>query len=152
MSFDPKNPLARLATETARAHKGLLDYAELMEARSLLALSERTGVPLPTAKRWSGQHDWQERVEAYDAILANRRTAEAEKKYLKEIEEHRTKYYSLGQELAEAAVQMLRELVANKDNINYTSASLKHIADALKMSSLLEAHSLGIEALLDERK
>ena len=84
----------RITGETAKAHKGFVDYCEMGAGRSLLKLhrryTERALEPvtlhLRTLKRWSTEHNWQARVAEYERRAAEQREQERQRQRI-EIEQ-----------------------------------------------------------------
>lgn len=73
--WDGEEPLKRIDSETASAHKALLDYAHMGHIRSLRKLAEKyqdeENPPtkhVMTLTDWSRKHAWQDRVHRFDDI------------------------------------------------------------------------------------
>ncbi len=111
----PDDPLARLPDEPEHAHRALIDYEAMGDARTLDALAARyqcaTEAP-PTKRRktlaeWSGRWNWQERVAlAYDARAARERAAR-EAVWAERREVVRTQSWDVANKILARALELL---------------------------------------------
>lgn len=113
----PDDPLARLPDEPEHAHRALLDYEAMGDARTLDALAtiyRGRSEPVPTRqsstlKKWSGQWNWQERVAAaYDARVARERAAR-EAVWAERREIVRDQSWALADKIRERAQELLEQ-------------------------------------------
>lgn len=111
------DPLARLPEEPEHAHRALLDYEAMGDARTLDALAAiyrgRTEtVPTrqsSTLKKWSGQWNWQERLAAaYDARVARERAAR-EAVWAQRREQVRDQSWELADKIRARAQELLEQ-------------------------------------------
>jgi hypothetical protein len=161
-------PPERRDSDTPRSYAALCDYAALGPSRSIDKLlqmynSSVTETPPPTKHRgtlglWSGTHDWQARVAAYDsAIIAETETARAAIRAARraELEEQD---WTTGSDLRRACEALLMEMprflrhaeteiTQNGELVKVITLALKagpgELARALKLASELQRLSVG---------
>jgi hypothetical protein len=149
----------RRDSDTPKAYAALLDYAAMGPARSLDTLCERyrSGAdPAPPTRRltslkdWSRQHDWQQRVQAYDDALALEASDRHTARYIADLEAHRKRASDAGEAIYITATKLLRRMNNELEELEITPATLGVLLRAYTIGLDLEAHALGIDQLLPE--
>jgi hypothetical protein len=143
--------IERLPNETSKAYLAFAEYAALGSGRSFAALARskgKNGAYVGQLERWSSAYNWQLRVAEYDKHLAQQTLDVAANAYREELEENRIRYKKTGEELHQAAKELLEELLKRKRTIDYTPTLLSGIVRAFEVAANLEAHALGLDKLL----
>lgn len=113
--------------ETAKAYAAFVEYCALGPARSLSKLSESNqqyAKSIPLLKRWSSEHNWQERVKQYDA----ERAEEKRLKHDAEIEEMNQRHAEMGMTQQERALEQIKKLMAAKSFGSMAAVQLLKLA------------------------
>lgn len=153
-TYNPTSPLDRIEGETSRAHAALVAYANLGPDRSLEKCRQSIGKTragyVTVLEGWSRTYHWQERVNAYDTLLAQQALEEAADDYKARMIEHQRRYDDAGQALYGVALELLESFRAElrEGNIALTPAALTAIMRALETANALEAHALSLDRLL----
>lgn len=150
MSEQPDNPLERLSGESAQAHEAFTLYVNMGADRSTAKVAQRLSKSKTLINRWSGHHKWQERVRAYDAMLAYAAAQQATERYLADLEEHRDRYRQTGRELHAVARSLLGRVATamQQNELPLNGATLNTLVRCFQASVNLEAHSLSLDRLL----
>jgi hypothetical protein len=149
--------VARQENDTPKSYAALCDYIAMGGARSLDTLAERyrSGAdPAPPTRRltslkdWSRAQDWQARARAYDDSLAQEASAAHTAAYIASLEAHRKRAQDAGEGVYIVAAKLLQRMNKELDTLEITPATLGVLLRAFTTALDLEAHALGVDALL----
>lgn len=169
----PTIEIPRHPEESARAYQARVEYVTMGTGRSLDKLIARvrsgdiSGIPTRrnTLADWSTKYGWGDSARQYDDTLQSVRVQTASEQYLKDLEEHRTRYQKAGQDLFGIAVGLLAqcgrairgERIIGKDGKEYfipqmelTPTTLATATRSLVIAADLEAHALRLSELLPQ--
>jgi hypothetical protein len=149
--------IERHEDDTPKSYAALCDYAALGPSRSidkLLQFYTSSGIAKPPTKHraslgvWSSQHDWQARARAYDDMLALEASAAHTAQYIASLEAHRKRAQDAGEGVYIVAAKLLQRRTTELDTVEITPATLGVLLRAFQTALDLEAHALGVDALL----
>jgi len=75
-SAEERNEWERGEGETAKAYDAFREYRDLGSSRSLAKAAERVGKSGRLVKKWSRNHSWPARAQAYDEYMEKKRQGE----------------------------------------------------------------------------
>lgn len=140
MTASSDNPSQKPPRETPLAAAAFHEYAEMGmkpgSRRSLAKLAEVLGKPrgyVGQLERWSATFDWQRRVKAFDAAIAEDRRLKREA----DLDEMNARHATLAREQAEKAIAQIEKLIDTKNFGSQASVQL------LKLSIDLERLARG---------
>ncbi len=140
----------RRATETSQAYDAACEYFSMGVARSLRDVARKLHKSSTIMGRWSRQHDWVERAKEYDAAVRADEAQERTRRYLADLEDHRTRYQQAGKALYGTSGKLLQQLnrAIEAGEMEMTPAALGVLVRAFTASGDMEAHALSLDELL----
>lgn len=142
-SFPPQLP-----NESSQAYEAACLYFGMGADRSQEAVSDKLAKSRQLLSRWSAQHNWIERARQYDADVAEDIAAEHTRRYLADLEDHKTRYAQAGKVLFALAQKLARRFNDEIDGLEITPNTLAVLNRTYQVAGDLEAHALGVEQLL----
>jgi hypothetical protein len=143
--------IARQEDDTPKSYAALLDYFALGVGRSLEKYRHATGRSpgfLRQLERWSAEHAWAARCQAADDMLALEASAAHTAAYIASLEAHRKRAQDAGEGVYIVAAKLLQRMNKELDTLEITPATLGVLLRAFQCALDLEAHALGVDALL----
>jgi hypothetical protein len=83
-----RQPYERLESESAKAFEAFSKYRDMGIERSLRKVAQELSKSETIIKRWSGQHDWVERVKSFDAEMDRKALIQEEKNRKDMVKRH----------------------------------------------------------------
>lgn len=114
--------------ETPRAAAAFEEYCAFGPSRSLRKLADKTGTKLAQLGEWSREHQWQERVKAYDA----ERIEERRRKQEAEIEKMNERHAMIGTTQQAKAIKQIEALIEAKSFGSMAAVQLLKLATDLE--------------------
>lgn len=156
---------SQLPNESAKAYEAACAYFGMGADRSQEAVSKKLSKSRQIIGRWSAFYDWVERAKIYDQAMQQEVASEHTRRYLADLEDHRSRYASTGKELHEVALELLRafqqsikgKVIKGEDGKTYTIPkieltpnTLAVITRAMTTAGDLEAHALGLDQIMPQ--
>jgi hypothetical protein len=138
----------QLPSESPQAYQAACAYFGMGVDRSVTAVAQELHKSRPLMGRWSSQHDWVNRAAEYDAAVQEDIAQERTKRYLADLEDHRTRYQMAGRLLYQVAGKMLKRMDKEVDTLELTPAALGILLRGLTTAGDLEAHALNLDAIM----
>lgn len=107
MSGTARRPWERRKGETARAFEGFQAYRDMGSERGLRKVAEKIGTHQRSVERWSSQHDWVARAEAWDRHLDRKKR----EKMVEEVEKMAERHAKRAQLNIEAVSQISQAII-----------------------------------------
>ncbi len=142
---------AQLPSETSKAYAAFADYCGMGADRSFDKLRQSYSRPTSYIRQlatWSSLYTWQDRVKEYDGAVQEDIAAERTKRYLADLDDHRTRYQQAGRALYNVAAKMLHRLGKEVEDLELTPAALGILLRAFTTAADLEAHALNLDELM----
>ncbi len=141
---------ARLHEESTPAYQAACAYFGMGAERSQGVVGRKLGKSRQLMNRWSAQHGWVKRAAEYDQAVQDDIATERTRRYLAELEAHRTRYQTAGKSLYTVAAKMLTRLHELVDNheLEMTPTVLGILLRAFTTAGDMEAHALNLDELL----
>jgi hypothetical protein len=140
--------LPRIEGESARAYAARVEYVTMGAGRSLETIGQKLGKSKALMERWSSQYGWVDSARQYDEQVAYLTVQESADKYRADLEEHRKRASEAGKALYAVAGKLLQRMNAQAATLELNANSLAIIKGALQTALDLEAHALGVDAVL----
>lgn len=138
----------QLPDESAPAYQAACEYFSMGAQRAQEDVAKKLSKSRQLMGRWSTQHNWVERAREYDADVQEDIAQEHTKRYLADLEDHRTRYQQAGKMLYTVAGKMLQRMNKEVDNLELTPAALGILLRAFTTAGDMEAHALNLDSLL----
>lgn len=153
-------PWSRQSYDTRKSFEAFCIYCDMpADERSLRKLAEETGRSgTAWLENWSSEHNWQERVAAYDAYRKKKARERREEEYEEQLSDFMEREMMLQEASLEAAVRLLDQINAKLEEFEDEDESMleaEDVPNALKAackasdtSSEAQAKILGVHRLL----
>lgn len=139
---------SQLPTESPQAYQAACEYFSMGVERSQEDVARKLSKSRQLMGRWSAQHDWVERAAEYDQAMQDEAAQERTKRYLADLEDHRTRYQQAGRALYQVAGKLLKRMDREVDNLDLTPAALGILLRAFTTAGDMEAHALNLDELM----
>ena len=151
----------KLEAETTKAYEAFCFYRVMGLGRSVARVSKEHTKNLPTVKKWSTEHNWVQRAEAFDldqeAIARQVLEEENRELYRKKLRKYNQENEEIGKALRSTAVIMLQKFRAFANDLdpkdiktNNAANIVRSIETCIVQGDRLMADSLAIEKLLKQ--
>ncbi len=140
----------RRATESAKAYDAACEYFSMGVQRSQEEVGRKLAKSRQLLSRWSAHYAWVERAKEYDAAVLEDKAQERTRRYLADLEDHRTRYQQAGKALYGTSGKLLQQLnrAIEAGEMEMTPAALGVLVRAFTASGDMEAHALNLDELL----
>lgn len=148
----------RLPTESAKAYDAFCAYRDQGPNRSIRTLAEQLNRSTTLIGRWSGQHNWIERVKEWDTdqdyLLQKQAIKNREKEYKEQLNEFRKNHLQVGRAAFKASAQCVKQIMefmeANQGVLTLDDANkAANIVRSLLPVSDMWAKALAVDKLLE---
>jgi len=148
----PTIEIPRLEGESARAYEARVRYVTMGPSRSIDKVGGRqNGAKRApgSVDRWAQRYDWVESARRYDEAVTYLTVQDAASSYRAQLEEQRKQAFALGTEMLDAAREMLSEIMARRQAMDYRPGDLATIAKVAMAGLEARSHALNIDRLME---
>ena len=151
----PTIEIPRLEGESARAYEARVRYVTMGPSRSIDKAADQLGIKTASNGRarhllgWAQRYDWVESARRYDEAVTYLTVQDAAGNYRAQLEEQRTQAFKLGTEMLDAAREMLSEIMARRQAMDYRPGDLATIAKVAMAGLEARSHALNIDRLME---
>lgn len=137
-----KNLWERRENKSSKAFQAFCVYRDLGAGRTLAAVAEKLRKSYDLIRRWSKNHYWQSRADAWDEMISEKAAQKAAEEYAKMLEVQ----INLGKMLQAKAAKAIQ----NMDFENVSIKSLPSVVNAINVG--VEIERTARELTLNDRK
>lgn len=147
----------KLDTETPKAYEAFCVYRDMGSGRSLDRAIQELGKSASTVQKWSREHDWVKRVDAYDldqeAIARQILEEENREAYREKLRRYNKEDEEIGRAnraIAVAGLAKLRKFIDNLDQKDITMRNAHNLAKIVDTCFNRGEHSLNNAYAIDK--